>query len=164
MSNSIILADSGNGLTVDFTDSASISRKGSNTGLINIPIPADYSWDGKGGAFLINLRMVSDIITIKFTFRDGIGTHFVSTVVTSEAANLADMVSRNSTLTKYEKLWYLFKHVTGNKWLFWGATENSTSNMGRFSVQIQDVDFTIDGGAKDIITGSISLVVGVPDT
>jgi hypothetical protein len=153
MSNVIVLADSTNTVKVDFTDSASVSRKGDNTGLINISIPADYSWDGKGGAFLINLKMVSDRITIKFTFRDGVGTHYVPLTSTESLSTMA-------AKTKYEKLWYIFKHNELDKLFFFGDDTNSTSNQSRFIVQIQDVDVTIEGGYKDIVTGSVSLIIG----
>jgi len=157
MSNKIILADSTNTVKVDFTDSASISRKGNNVGLINISIPADYSWDGKGGAFLINLKMVSDRVTIKFTFRDGVGTHYVPL---TESESLATIAAK----TSYEKLWYLFKHNALDKLLFFGDDTNNTSNQSRFFCQIEDVDFTIEGGYKDILSGSVSLIIGDPTT
>ena len=157
MSNSIILADSTNVVRVDFTTTASISRKGQNTGLINIAIPADYSWDGKGGAFIINLKMVSDRIDIKFTFTDGVGTHYVPL---TEGEALTTIASK----TNYEKLWYLFKHNQAMKWLFFGDDTNSTSNQSRFAVAVDSVDITVEGGGKNMVTGSVSLIVGVPDT
>jgi hypothetical protein len=153
MTNSIVLADSTNTVQVDFTTTASISRKGNNIGLINISIPADYSWDGKGGAFIINLKMVSDRIDIKFTFLDGVGTHYVPLTEGESLATIA-------TKTNYEKLWYLFKHNGEMKWLFWGDTTHNSSNQSRFAVAIEGCDLAVDAGNLNIVTGSVSLVVG----
>jgi hypothetical protein len=105
MSNSIILTNDTGTVSVDLTKTASITRSLTNP-IIIITIPTDKDdTTATGGAVSINLKMLSDMITIGFTLETGIGTHKI-----------------DGTGTSYEKLVYLFKYDDQPKKLYWGET------------------------------------------
>lgn len=132
------LASGSGHVVVDCSDSVSYTRRINNPILI-IPVPTSSS--KPAGSYTINLTMMSDIINLSFTCRDGWG----------------DMNYTTPGSTKIEKLLYLSK-MKGDGLAKILRVDGATSTTYT-TVQIISASFSTPGGQKDIIKVDMVLQV-----
>jgi hypothetical protein len=133
MTDGLILYNKGSTISVDLTDNHPRVTRSFTNPIAVIALPASKA-DAKTKQYAIDLRMITEIITIDCILTDGIGSN-----------------NPASPSTKYEKLVNIM--LDGNsKLLVWGPT-----NMTKYVIGFLSLNVISDPGKKDILTVSIKL-------